>query len=291
MGVVAIGAWAVWARTTPEVAPHQQAAHYAVLGRAVLDREHTARANKEALVLFDKALALDPNSTLALLGYARVMLVDVTDGWAPPEEHAARLSQAEVAIERTIKLDPKHARAYLQRGFLWRARADPGRALAAFQDALALDPHYAWAHAEAGRTKIELGRSDEAIKDMEIAIRLAPTEPRLFNWYYWLGMAAVHAGKSDVAIDWLLKVRREDPLYYRLAMPWLAIAYADVDREEEARALMAEYLVRNPSYGMAGWRKAFPNHTPSVAKQRHRMGQVLERLGVPDGRIHTGSVR
>lgn len=285
------GAWVLRTLTAALPAPHEQAAHYAVLGRAVLDREHTSRANKDALVLFDKALALDPNSKLALLGYARVMIVDVTDGWAPPEEHAARLDQGEAAIERAIKLDPKHARAYLLRGFLWRARGDPDRALAAFQDALALNPNYAWARAEAGRTKIDIGRADEAIHDIETAIRLAPGEPRLFNWYYWLGMAAVHAGKSDAALHWLLKGRQDDPLYYRLAVPWLAVAYADVGREEEGHAAMAQYLSHHPTYALAGWSKAFPRLNPRVAAQRDRIAQVLRRLGVPDSHTQTGSVR
>lgn len=288
---VALGAWVFLARTTAAPAPHEQAGHYAVLGRALMDREHTARANKEALVLFDKALALDPNSTLALLGYARVMLVDVTDGWAPAEEHAARLNQAEAAIERAITLDPQHARSYLMRGFLWRARGDRDRALVAFQDALALDPNYAWAWAEAGRTKIDIGRADEAMQDIESAIRLAPSEPRLYNWYYWLGMAAVHAGRSDSAEHWLLKGRQDDPLYYRLAMPWLAIAYADLGREEEGRTLMAQYLAKHPTYALAGWSKAFPRLNPRVATQRNRIAEVLQRLGVPHSNVRTGSVR
>jgi DNA-binding winged helix-turn-helix (wHTH) protein len=289
--MVAISAWVLWTRTTAEPAPHQRAAHYAVLGRAVLDRNHTADANREALALFDKALALDPNSKLALLGYARVMIVDVTDGWAPPEEHPARLDQAEAAIERAIKLDPEHAAAYLQRGFLWRARADPDRARAAFQHALALAPNDAWARAESARAKIDVGRALEAIRDIETAIRLAPSEPRLFNWYYWLGMAAVHAGRSDIAVHWLLKGPKDNSLYYRFATPWLAVAYADVGREDAGRALMADYLLRHPSYGMPGWRKAFPGHNPIVAEQRERIAHVLLRLAVPDGRVQTGSVR
>lgn len=280
--LVAVGVGMLTVRPQKASAPHEQAAHYAILARALLDREHSAAANKQALALFDKALALDPNSMLALLGYARVMIVDVTDGWAPREEHVARLNQAEAAIARAIALDPKHARAYLMRGFLWRARTDPERALAAFQHALALEPGYAWARAEAGRTKIELGRADEAITDLEIAIRAAPAEPRLFNWYYWAGMAAVHAGQNELALHWLSKVRQDHPLDYRLATPWLAIALATSGREEEARAAMAEYLSRNPSYSISGWRRAFPPHTPRVAEQRERIAEVLHWVGVPE---------
>lgn len=289
LAVAAAGLGIMLARTTAAPAPHEQAAHYAILGRALIDREHTADAAKQALVLFDKALALDPHSMLALLGYARVMIADVTDGWAPREEHAARLRQAEVAIDRAIALDPKHARAYMLRGFLWRARDNPDRALASFQHALTLEPGYAWARAEAGRTKIELGRAEDAIDDLEAAIRLAPSEPRLPNWYYWIGMAAVHAGKSDFALGWLAKIPRDRPLYYRLATPWLALAHADSGRFDEARALMAEYLSRHPTYSLAGWRRAFPPHTLQAGEQRERIAALLSRLGVPDGETRAGS--
>jgi DNA-binding winged helix-turn-helix (wHTH) protein/Tfp pilus assembly protein PilF len=285
------GAWVVRERTTAELAPHQQAGHYAILGRAILNREDTAKANKEALVLFDKALALDPNSTLALLGYARVMIVEVTHGRAPPEEHAARLSQAETAIERAIKLDPTQARAHLLRGFLWRARRDPDRALAAFQHALALDPNYAWVHAEAGRAKIDVGRADEAIIDIETAIRLAPTEPRLLNWLYWAGMAAVHADRSETAIRWFQKWREPGQPYERFVAPWLAVAYIDVGREDEGRALIAAYLARVPTFTIATFTRNFPSSRPAVARQRQRVTELLRRLGVPEGQVRTGSVR
>jgi tetratricopeptide (TPR) repeat protein len=213
--VAGTGGWALWNRPAAQRFPHSQAGHYAILGRALLDHEHSAKANKEALALFDKALALDPNSVPALLGYARVMVVHVTDGWAPRDEHPARLNQAEAAIERAIKLDPTHAGAHHLRGFLWRVRGDPDRSLAALQHTLTLDPGKSWTHAELGRTKIDVGRADEAINHIETAIRINPTEPRLFNWYYWAGMAAVHAGKSETALQWLLKWREPNQLYYR----------------------------------------------------------------------------
>ena len=66
---------------------------------------------------------------------------------------------------------------------------------------------------------------------IETAIRLAPTEPRLLNWLYWAGMAAVHADRSETAIQWFQKWREPDQPYERFVAPWLAVAYADVGRE------------------------------------------------------------
>ena len=276
-----IAVWALWARPAAEHPPHAQASHYAILARSILDHEHSAKANKEALALLDKALALDPNSINTLLTYARVMLADITDGWSPRDERQLRIKQAETAIERAIALDPNQARAYHLRGFLWRARGDPDRAIAEFQRTLVLDPNDAWAHADMGRSKIDIGRADEALGHIETAIRLSPNEPRLFNWYYWAGMAAVHAADSDRALEWLLKWREPNKLFDRFAAPWLAVAYADVGREDEGRILLAAHLQRVPNYTLATFIHDFPHRNPIVAEQRQRIAEVLQRLGVP----------
>lgn len=277
-----LGGWVLWKRLPAQAPPHLQAGHYVLQARAILDERHSAHANREAVTLFEKALALDPNSITALLGYARGMLVDVTDGWASSEERLLRFAQAETAIERAITLDPTHANAHFYRGFLWRARGDPDRALAAFEHSRALNPRNAWTYAELGRNKTDVGRAEEAIGDIETAVRLNPHEPRLFNWYYWAGMAAVHAEKSDIALQWFLKWREPNPLYERFIGPWLAVAYADVSEETVARAAIAAHVARVPSFSLASFQRDFPSRNPSVAKQRERITQVLRRLGVPD---------
>lgn len=287
----AAGGWALWHRAAARAAPQVQAGHYVILARAILDDRHTPQANKEALALFDKALALDPSSIVALLGYARAMLVDVTDGWAPPEERPLRLDQAEAAIERAIKVDPTHANAHFYRGFLWRARGEPERALAAFHHSLALNPHNPWTYAELGRNKIDVGRAEEAIDDIATAIRLNAREPRLFNWYYWAAMAAVHAGKGEIALEWLQKWREPNPLYERFAGLWLAVAYADTAQEDAARATIAAHLARVPSFTIVSFHRDFPSRTFAVAEQRERIAGVLRRLGVPEGHVQTGSAR
>ena len=110
------------------------------MARAILDGERSAKANREALALFDKALAIDPDWVPALLGYATVMLIDVGEGWVRPPERAARLDQAKAAVERAIKLDPGNYLAHQVLGDVQRLRGDPDGALAALERALALNP-------------------------------------------------------------------------------------------------------------------------------------------------------
>src|SRR5262249_26163766 len=65
----------------------------------------------------------------------------------------------------------------------------------------------AWGHAMLGRARIDLGDAEEALADIERAITLDPSEPSLFIWTYWAGLAALHAGKDAAALEWLLKTR------------------------------------------------------------------------------------
>jgi hypothetical protein len=51
-----------------------EAGHYAILGRAVWSGERDAKVTLEAMALFKKGLALNPNSVPALQGYARAKI-------------------------------------------------------------------------------------------------------------------------------------------------------------------------------------------------------------------------
>jgi adenylate cyclase len=276
---------AMWSLRSPPVA---NAAHYAILGRSILASERSAKANREALALFSKALALDPDWVPALLGYADVMVIQVGGEWVPLEERPARLDQAEAAIERALAREPANALAHHLKGVLLRMRGDPDRAAAAFERSLALNAGNAWTHAEFGRTKIELGRAGEALADIETALRLHPSEAAIHVWYCWAGMAALHAGRNEQAVHWLLKARETRPSY-PLPVPLLAVAYAETGREAEGRALIVEHLTRAPSLTMQTLRRDYPARNSIVAKQRERIADVLRRLGVPDARVRTGS--
>lgn len=60
---------------------------------------------------------------------------------------------------------------------------------------------------------------------------------------------------------WRSNGREPNRLFDRFAAPWLAVAYADVGGEEQAR----EHLARVPGFTMAAFRRAFPAINPTVA--------------------------
>jgi DNA-binding winged helix-turn-helix (wHTH) protein/cytochrome c-type biogenesis protein CcmH/NrfG len=254
------------------------AAHYAIVGTELVSKR-TANDNREAFTLFNSALALDPDNVMALVGYARVLVNDLTEGWAPPQERAMRLDQAEAALQHALKIDADHPGAHRVMGYLWRVRGQPERAIAELEQSLRLVPNNAWARSELGRNRLEAGDSEGAIREVEIAMLLSPHEPAIYIWYFQAGMAAVHAGDGNTALNWFQKSEDASTAYHHLNVIWRAVAMADLGREDEARALIAGNL--SPAITVASWRRNFVDGSALVASQRARIADVLLRIGVP----------
>jgi superkiller protein 3 len=99
------------------------------------------------------------------LGYVGLAQVLLRTGRA--QEAATELADAEK------KLGPAFLLSYFQGLALARA-AKPKEALAAFQQAVQLDPKNAEAHVNLGKTQLTLGHPNEAIPELRAALRLEP---------------------------------------------------------------------------------------------------------------------
>jgi tetratricopeptide (TPR) repeat protein len=133
------------------------------------------------------------------------------------------------------------------------------------------------------------GSSQEAVAHIEEAIRLGPADPNRHLWYFRAGMAAVHTGEYEAAFQWLQKARQAKGRDN--TVPWLAVAYAGLGREDEARALINEHLRSGQRLTISEWDRRYPLGSGVLAEQRARIVAMLERLGVPEGRRQTGAVQ
>jgi tetratricopeptide (TPR) repeat protein len=152
------------------------------LGAAYLAAGRYAEAEK---VFRDLVVADDPLPT-GYIGLAQVLL---RTGHA--EEAATVLADAEKKLGRKFLI------SYFRGLALVRA-AKPTEALAAFQQAVLLDPNNAEAHLNLGKSQFTLGHVNEAIAGLQEALRLDPANPqakRLLSQAYRRAGDAKNAAK------------------------------------------------------------------------------------------------
>ena len=185
----AVVAQVLAAETRRPLPSQPEAGQFVMLGLSPKAGEFGMESNRQAKAQYERALALDPNSVPALLGYVRTRLDEVLNSWAPKDAWSVLLDEAERAIAHAAGLEPRNAAVHVVRGQYLRTRTKDAEAVAALAHALTLYSRFPAAHAELGRAKIEVGLAKEAVGHIEEAILLSPADPSLFTWYLWAGMA------------------------------------------------------------------------------------------------------
>ncbi|KNY19856.1 tetratricopeptide repeat protein [Methylobacterium sp. ARG-1] len=247
-------------------------------GQALLNRPFARDNHAQARPLFERALGLDPMNTDARLGLAEVLVDGVLNGWTT--ERTADLDTAEQAIASVLQGDPTHPFAHYLRGETLRARSRYAEALAAFDRVLTLNPSFARAYAYRGLIQIFLGRAERTEADIAAAIRLSPRDPLLGAWLARDGLAKLHLGQDQEAIEPLRRAAAVNPLF-DFPHLYLACAFARLDRDEEARASLAEFLRLRPGYTLARYR-SLTSADPTFLAQRERIYDGLRRAGLPE---------
>ena len=156
-----------------DLAMQAQAKYYLPDSKATLN---------DAVTLSERALALDPQNVDALTVLANALIERVDDQWSEnPEGDVAR---AEKAIDAALAVQPENSRVQFAKGLVYEAKRQWGPSIAWYETAIALNPNYADAHANAGFQEIYLGRSEEGFAGLETAFRLSPRDPRVPWWQY-----------------------------------------------------------------------------------------------------------
>ena len=91
------------------------------------------------------------------------------------EEEASTQTEAIVAYEEVLRMEPEHAAAHINLGTVYYNRQDYIKAELHYRAAIQVDPRYALAHFDLGNVLDETGRVPEAIETYRTALILAPT--------------------------------------------------------------------------------------------------------------------
>ena len=144
---------------------------------------------------FSEVLRRDPESRSAMLGLAAYYIAAVAELKLEREPY---LTRAEDLMHRILPLRMNDHSAHFHLALLHNLRNNLPAALQALDRAIELNPTHAPAYAHKGRVLIRLQRYEEALENIQYALRLSGgTVPE--GWKFWSGMAELELGRDDEA--------------------------------------------------------------------------------------------
>jgi len=191
----------------------------------------------EAISLFERALAIDPQSVEAKIRLANTLAARVREGQS--DSGAADIERADGLLTQALRLSPRNAFVHSVKGGLLRAQRRWDEAIPEYQAALSSDRNLTHALFGIGICRVMTGLVEEAVQPLEQSIRLDPRDPNIVYRYQWLGLAHLLQSCIDEAIVWFEKARSISP---GLPQPHaaLASAYGLKGDAERAAAELAE---------------------------------------------------
>jgi len=193
-----VGAEAARPTTQPDALDYVMRARAFYLGR-VPTRQNYA----EQVALYERALALDPDSEKAQGYLAAQLAARVLDQMTASA--ASDLERAETLADRALATFSSRPLAHYAKGQVLRARQRFEEAIPEYETVLALNRNWVHAIAALGYCKFVTGSMEEAIPAQELAIRLNPRDPQIWLYYFWIGQAHLLQSRLDEAIGWFEK--------------------------------------------------------------------------------------
>ncbi len=186
----------------------------------------------KSIVLLEKSIELDPS-----FGLPHMWLSDYYQsmGWwgnSPPKEAMAK--SREHAL-KAIVLDDNLGLAHASLAIvLWAYDRDFRGAEGEFRRALELDPAAAYSRMSYALFLSSLGRTEEALAEGRLSLRLEPFDGLLAAW---VASAMIGVGAIEEAIDVILRAVAVDRDHWHLQM-FLGWAYLHASRGKEAAAAL-----------------------------------------------------
>src|SRR5262249_17264548 len=148
----------------------------------------------EAIALFERALALDPQSVDAQSGLAADLSSRVIDNMT--DTAAADLVRAEQALAAA----PNSSLAHFAKGQLLREELRYAEAISEYEAALSYNPNWVHALHALARCKFFTGSIEEVIPLEEQAIRLSPRDAGIGGWYRQIGLVHLVQSRPNEAV-------------------------------------------------------------------------------------------
>ncbi len=197
-------------------------------------------ANKTAIGFFQQAVKADPDFALAYVGLADCYIVAFGYQFMSPQE---ALDKAEEAVQQALKLNNNlgeaHASHAFIEGFGFAHYEEAGHE---FAKAVELNPNYATAHHWFSMYLAAMGRREEALREIKLAINLDPVSLIINSdavlVYYYIG-------EYDLAMEQCQKVLEMDEKFW-IIHSYQGLIYEQKKMYQEAISEWEDVLRFNP---------------------------------------------
>lgn len=254
-------------------------------GNAVATDVSRKEKAAEAVSLFRRALALDPDNLDAMLGVATTTIYQVVNQYKTAG-HERLLDEAEGLISLAMTRAADHIDVRKAHALLLRARGRFADAITAGMSVIALNPGDPTAYRELGLNNLYLGQNQEAVGWFRRADSVAPHDRHRWTWLQGLGRALIHLGEYVEAVEALRLAVHSNPHLSR-DRAFLAAAEALVGNIDRARLHLAKYNDVDPGMTVrrfAEKRSSVPLEAVSPAYLRglQTILDGLRRAGMPE---------
>jgi tetratricopeptide (TPR) repeat protein len=236
-----------------------------------------SESHSEAVRLASQALDIDASyaPAAALIAFTRAM--EVTQGWARPDETG--IAEMTDFARRAIQYGKDDSDA------LWMASLGIGRsgdmktAASVVDRAISLNPNSAHAWMMKGFIHACQNQPKPAFDALERAMRLSPLDPLGYFFAWCLGLVAFEEGQYEQAIEWADRSLRDEPTY--LAAWRIKVAACGLlGKPAEAHQALTRMLELHPGLTTANYTAyALRFNAPEVVMT---VAEGLRKAGLPE---------
>jgi TolB-like protein len=247
----------------------------AMQGLALWYRGVTRENLVAARALFERALAMDPDSVRAWAGIHYTGSNLLFNSWA--EDRQAVIRRGDESVANLERLDRDGTWTYSAKSLqLFLKRDFP----AVLRHNMAWTERYQLptAFAALGASLVFNGRFDDAVPALERALRLGPRDPFRGETQYRLALAHFGAGRYPLALEWSQTAATTNS-----ALPWPPIHAAALHRLGKgvaAQQAFDEHMRRHPAFTGSQIPRRLPSEEPAFAEARGRLVDSLNALGM-----------
>jgi adenylate cyclase len=220
-----------------------------------------------------EALLLDPHFALA----KSILATSYTNrNGDAMQNNDAMLDLALELAQQAQRIDPNLPAVQASLGLVHMFRREFDAAEKAFSQAIEMDPNYADAYAMRAWNRHYSGEPEKALEGFEYALVLNPRAP--FPYLNALAEVYFSLGDYEQSIRFNIEATSRNPEALRNRI-FLAAAYAEMDRIEDAEWEVEEALLLQPDLSLSNLEDIAPYRDPATAE---RLLKALSAAGLPE---------